>query len=87
MRFDCEGLLDADIFLDDIFGKGRKCTVVGLTSNGHEFYRLIENNDVWAIVLDTLKQAGVDISYPLLKEVCEEIVKRLCDELYSTYRE
>ena len=51
-------------------------SVGGLTPNGVEFYRLIENGEVWTIVSATLSAANVDISYPLLKEVCEEIVKR-----------
>jgi len=51
-------------------------TISGLTDEGVEFYRLIENDGVWEIVLATLRKANIDISYPLLKEVCEEIVKR-----------
>ncbi|MBQ9068796.1 MAG: hypothetical protein IJ131_07010 [Eggerthellaceae bacterium] len=76
VRLEGEKLLDADISLDGVFGRGRKCSVSGLTPEGRAFYRLIENDDVWSIVLETLRQANVDISYPLLKEVCEEIVKR-----------
>lgn len=50
--------------------------VSGLTERGVEFYRLIENDEVWRIVSEALEATNVDISYPLLKEVCEEIVKR-----------
>lgn len=48
----------------------------GLTTEGLEFLHLIQNQDVWDLVLKVLSQANVDIPYPLLKEVCEEIVKR-----------
>lgn len=51
-------------------------TIESLTQEGSEFLKLIENPSVWRIVAETLKGAKVDISYPLLKEVCEEIVER-----------
>ena len=51
-------------------------SVACLTPEGVAFYRLIENEDVWAIVLGVLKEADLDLSYPFLKEVCEEVVKR-----------
>lgn len=50
--------------------------VSGLTDEGREFFKLVENDNVWEIVCKTLDAARVDVSYPLLKEVCEEIVKR-----------
>lgn len=71
-----DGLLDADIRFGSGFGERSRCSVAGLTDEGRAFFRLIANDDVWAIVLGTLKAADVDVSYPLLKEVCEEIVKR-----------
>lgn len=47
-----------------------------VTSKGKEFIRLIESPEVWEICSTTLKDAGLDLSYPFLKDVCEEIVKR-----------
>lgn len=76
VRLTNDGLLDADISLDGGFGSRKRCVVSGLTDEGQEFCKLLENHDVWAIILNTLKEANVDVSYPLLKEVCEEIVKR-----------
>ena len=70
-----DGLLDADMGRN-CFGETVARKVGGLTDEGAVFYRLIENPDVWRIVHGTLEAANVDISYPLLKEVCEEIVKR-----------
>ena len=60
----------------DATGACETCRIAGLTDEGAEFYKLIENDKVWDLVFGTLRTAGVDISYPLLKEVCEEIVKR-----------
>lgn len=74
-RLCCDGLLDGEVEFDR-FGVCKVCDVRGLTSEGAEFYRLVENDDVWAIILSTLKRVGIDVSYPLLKEVCKEIVKR-----------
>ncbi|MBR1745703.1 MAG: hypothetical protein IJ734_07005 [Fibrobacter sp.] len=71
-----DGLLDADVLFGGGFGERTRCRVSGLTDEGREFYKLIENDIVWRIVHGTLKKANVDVSYPLLKEVCEEIVKR-----------
>lgn len=73
-RLTREGLLDADVsFVDGIC---MRCYVTGITDNGRGFLDLIKNKSVWSIVRKTLDAAGVDLSYPLLKEVCEEIVKR-----------
>lgn len=75
-RLKDEGLYKGEIrFLDDT----NTCLggeIEGLTREGMEFYRLIENYDAWEIMRKTLKKANVDIPYPLLKEVCQEIVKR-----------
>ena len=70
-----DALIDADVIFDreDVC---LHCEVRGLTDEGWEFFRLVENESVWKIVRDVLDGAGVDVSYPLLKEVCEEIVKR-----------
>ena len=75
-RLERDELIDADVNFTKKFGERSQCSVRGLTVEGREFYNLIANDGVWAIILATLKKANVDISYPLLKEVCEEIVKR-----------
>lgn len=75
-RLSEDRLIEGDIHFSHGFGERSRCNVSGLTPKGLEFYRLIENEEVWLIIRDTLRKAGVDISYPLLKEVCEEIVKR-----------
>lgn len=74
-RLISDGLVEGEVLLDP-YGACVKCVVSGITDEGRDFYRLIENEEVWRIVLDTLSRAGVDVSYPLLKDVCEEIVKR-----------
>ena len=47
-----------------------------ISDEGREFFRLVENESVWQLVLRTLDAAGVNVPYPLLKKVCEEIVTR-----------
>lgn len=42
----------------------------------YELMRNIENLRVWSIVSKTLEAANLDLSYPLLKEVCDEIIRR-----------
>ena len=75
-RLTDDGLLDADVAFDVGFGEVGKCNVKGLTAEGRAFPKLVENDMVWELILATLNKAGIDVSYPLLKEVCEEIVKR-----------
>ena len=74
-RLDRDRLIKSSIsFLD-----GRGACLGGkaeITDEGREFYRLIENDDVWRLVSQTLDAAAVDVPYPLLRDVCEEIVKR-----------
>lgn len=75
LRLQGEGLLDGDMAFDA--SGGYMCgEVSGLTAEGRAFLADIENDDVWAICLRTLKAADVDLSYPLLKDVCETIVRR-----------
>lgn len=50
--------------------------IESLTKEGADFARSIENGEVFAIIHKTLERANVDLSYPLLQEVCTEIVKR-----------
>lgn len=50
--------------------------VEGLTVEGAAFLRDIEDDRVWALMSKTLEDAGLDLSYPLLKKVCETIVER-----------
>lgn len=74
-RLSRDGLIDSTVVYQD----GDGCCLggeVSITGEGREFFRLIENEGVWRLVLSTLESAGIDVSYPLLKEVCEEIVKR-----------
>lgn len=75
LRLVSDGLVDGDIRYD-AFGTCTAFEIKGLTDEGAEFWRLIENDEVWRIIRDTLRKADIDVSYPLLKEVCEEIVKR-----------
>lgn len=74
LRLISDGLVDGEIRYDD--GICMAFNVAGLTDEGRVFWKLIENNGVWAIIRNTLRKADIDVSYPLLKEVCEEIVKR-----------
>ena len=51
--------------------------VKGLTPKGIEFARLLNDTKVWIICQETLNNAGLDISYPLIKKVCEQIVEKI----------
>ena len=77
-RLAADGLIESSVEFVQVESElAWKCgRVSGLTAEGREFYRLVESEGVWEIVRETLGKAGVDVSYPLLKEVCEEIVKR-----------
>lgn len=75
-RLEADGLLESTIEFQDGSGICLGGEISGLTPEGREFFRLIENDRVWALVSRTLDSAGIDVSYPLLKEVSEEIVKR-----------
>ena len=74
-RLIADGLVEGNV-REDLSGVLMTFDIAGLTDEGREFWKLIENEDVWAIIRDTLRKADIDVSYPLLKEVCEEIVKR-----------
>ena len=74
-RLIADGLVSGDV-REDRSGMLLEFSISGLTDEGRVFLRLIENDDVWRIVRETLREANIDVSYPLLKEVCEEIVKR-----------
>lgn len=75
MRLKRDGLIDSTLMFDewDVCEGGQ---VTCLTAEGIDFWHLIESEEVWRIVYGVLVKASIDISYPLLKEVCEEIVKR-----------
>ncbi|MST60032.1 hypothetical protein [Parafannyhessea umbonata] len=75
-RLEADGLIESTIEFQDGSGICLGGEISGLTPEGREFFRLIENDRVWALVSRTLDSAGIDVSYPLLKEVSEEIVKR-----------
>lgn len=76
-RLKSEGLIEGNM---EFSGSDDNVIVEGnikyLSENGIEFIRLIEQPDVWKICLTTLKNANIDLSYPFLKEICEEIVRR-----------
>ena len=72
MRLSDEGLIAAEITLNNYVA----VELNELTKEGNDFARNIENGKVWLIVYETLKDANLDLSYPLLKEVSDEIVKR-----------
>ena len=73
-RLKHEGLIEHDIIwsAETLLNGSVKC----VTQEGEDFLRNIENEHVWALVFKTLEDANLDLSYPLLKEVCDEIVKR-----------
>lgn len=75
-RLSDDGLIESTIEFQDGSGICLGGEISGLTPEGREFFRLIENDRVWALVSRTLDAAGIDVPYPLLKEVSEEIVKR-----------
>ena len=68
-----EGLIDSDMSFEPEFNGGK---VRGLTAKGRVFVRDIENDVVWGLIRKTLEDSGLDLSYPLLKKVCETIVER-----------
>lgn len=70
-----DGLIESTVEFD-AFGEYVCGEVVGLTEEGKDFFSLVAKGDVWALVQKTLDAAGIDVPYPLLKEVCEEVVKR-----------
>ena len=74
-RLSADGLIDGAVeFGAD--GVCLVCAVKGLTDEGKAFYRLVENARVRELAISTLREADIDVPYPLLKEVCEDIVKR-----------
>ena len=73
-RLNDEGLIQHNIVWEAHEIANGKIT--GITETGRAFLRNIENERVWMLIEQTLKDANLDLSYPLLKEVCEEIVRR-----------
>ena len=73
-RLSDEGLIQHSIVWEACEMASGKIT--GITEEGRAFLRNIENERVWMLIEQTLKDANLDLSYPLLKEVCEEIVRR-----------
>ena len=70
-----EDLIDSEIIFNN-FSSLVSGKIYCITPKGKEFLRLIEEPHVWEICKKTLEKAGLDLSYPFLNEVCEEIVKR-----------
>lgn len=74
IRLKNEGLIEHDMTWScGSFDGGE---VSGITEKGIDFFRDIQNDTVWDIIEKTLEEANLDLSYPLLKVVCDEIVKR-----------
>ena len=73
-RLNDEGLIQHSIVWEAYEIANGKIT--GITETGRAFLRNIENERVWLLIEQTLDAANLDLSYPLLKEVCEEIVRR-----------
>lgn len=74
-RLERDGLIDSTI----TFQGGDGICLGGeasITNEGREFLRLIENDRAWELMRRTLDDVGIDVPYPLLKDVCEEIVRR-----------
>lgn len=74
-RLQAEGLIDATLQTNQ-FRQVLSGELTGLTSLGVEFLRIIENPRVWCLISDTLEASEVDLSYPLLLEICTEVIKR-----------
>lgn len=72
IRLSDEGLIKEKITTKNYIG----VEISGLTKEGNDFAREIENGKVFAIIYGVLKDADLDLSYPLLRDVCDEIVKR-----------
>lgn len=73
-RLNEEGLIKSDFrFSHGSCGGGQ---LSKLTKNGYMFARNIANGKVWDLIYQTLTKADLDLSYPLLKEVCDEVVRR-----------
>lgn len=74
-RLEKDGLIDSTIRFQGGDGMclGGEATI---TDEGREFLHLIENDRAWELMRQALDAAGTDVPYPLLKDVCEEIVRR-----------
>jgi hypothetical protein len=68
-----DGIVDSTMEFEPSYNNG---AVKGLTVEGAAFLRDIEDDCAWALMAKTLEDAGLDLSYPLLKKVCETIVER-----------
>ena len=68
-----EGLINSTFVYDAAISHGE---VQGLTKEGRAFLRNIENEEIWLLLQRTPNAANLDISYPLLNEICEVIIKK-----------
>ena len=68
-----EGLMESSMVFEPSYSNG---AVKGLTEEGEAFLRDVEGDRVWALIARALEDAGLDLSYPLLKKVCETVVER-----------
>ena len=79
IRQELERLKNEGLIVHDIKWEAPEISygkVTSITQEGKNFLRNIENEHVWALICKTLEDANLDLAYPLLKEVCDEIVKR-----------
>jgi hypothetical protein len=74
-RLNDEGLLKHNMYWK--YGTLMGGVVKGLTPAGVEFARMISDTKVWTVCSKTLKKAELDISYPLIKKVCERIIENI----------
>ena len=70
-----DGLVNGDMRFN-VFKEYMGGEVRGFTDEGREFYNLVAKGEAWNVMLEALTAADINIPYPLLKEVCEEVVKR-----------
>lgn len=72
-------LVDEGLIISNIYFSCGSCMggeISRATEDGKMFVRNISNQKVWDLIYQTLTKADLDLSYPLLKEVCDEVVRR-----------
>lgn len=72
-------LVDEELIISDIHFSCGSCMggeIKRATNDAKMFVRNISNQKVWDLIYQTLTKADLDLSYPLLKEVCDEVVRR-----------
>lgn len=72
-------LVDEGLIVSNIHFSCGSCMggeIAHATKDGKMFVRNISNQKVWDLIYQTLTTADLDLSYPLIKEVCDEVVRR-----------